>query len=412
MAYSGLVFAWDHNWKEAIPERLLWLTDAIEHRDASEQRRTVRLDPRRQLEYSVLPLTIREKGALENFLYIHLGEAVMLPIWTDAQTLRISAASGQPVVEVDTVGYDFDAGAHLCLWKDWLTYEVVQIDSLDETSVTLTENLAATWPAGTVVLPARLARFTQQQDGTRYGGNIASYRLTFEIDEASRSVNRVDATSPPTYEAPVVGAVEVYRSASDWAETLPVTLSGLFGLVDPQTGVVAVDRAAKERPVMTYQHAEKMFSRTEISAFLGFLTRRAGRRAPFWTPTQEDDFKLLSIGFETLTIESCGYSRDVYPTGMRGHLALICCRNTLFYERGRQIYRPIRSATDNEDGTETLHLWIASDFSGGDAPFLRLSLLRYCRLESDAVEITWIAPTIATARLGFRELPNYPPTPT
>lgn len=409
MAYSGPVFSWDHNWKEDVSERLAWLTDVLPHRDDTEQRRSVRLDPRRSLTYSILPLSATEKGALENFLYARFGVAIVLPIWTDAQTLQTAAGSGQPVVEVDTVGYDFDEGAYLCLWKSWNQYEVVQIDSLDESSVTLTENLGATWPAGAVVLPARLARIIQQQQGARWGGNVASYQLTFEIDEASRSINRVDDASPPTYEAPVIGALEVYRPASDWAESLPISWQAQFGVVDSQTGIVAIDRAAKEIPEMSYQHSEKLFGRPEISAFLGFLARRSGRRVPFWIPTQEDDFKLLSIGFNNVTVEATGYAASVYPTGRRGHLALICCRNTLFYERGRQIYRKIEYANDNGDGTETYGLSIASDFSPGDAPFLRLSLLRFCRLESDAAELTWKSTCIAQARVGFRELNEYPP---
>lgn len=409
MAYDGPVFSWDHNWKDDITERLAWLTDVLPHRDDTEQRRSVRLDPRRSLVYSVLPLSISEKSALETFLYAHFGAAVMLPIWSDAQTLRTSAASGQPVVEVGSVGYDFDAGEYLCLWRAWNDFEVVQIDSLDETSVTLTENLAASWPVGTAVLPARLARIIQQQSGARWGGNVATYQFTFEIDESSRSINRVDTTSPPTYEAPAVGAVEVYKSASDWAESLPLTWTAAFGVIDPQTGVVAIDRAAKEQPATSFQHSEKLFGRAEMAAFFGFLARRAGRREPFWIPTQEDDFKLLSIGFNNVTVERTGYATDVYPTGRRGHLALICCRPTLFYEVGRQIYRKIEYANDNGDGTETYGLAIASDFSGGDAPFLRLSLMRYCRLESDAVELTWKDPRILLVRLAFRELHEYPP---
>lgn len=408
MAYEGLIFSWDHNWKDDIAERLAWLTDVMTHRDDSEQRRSVRLDPRRSLVYSILPLSGREKAALENFLYVHLGDAVMLPIWTDAQDLASGALAGDTSLTVETATYDFDEGAYVCLWRDWETYEVVQIDSLGAGMITLTEALANDWPAGTQVLPARLARLAQQQDATRYGGNATTYRLTFEIDERSRSIHRVDTTAPPTYSAAVVGPIEVYASDSDWTETLPLNFAAQFGVVDYQTGVVAIDTAARQRPVTSFQHSEKMFSRAQISAFLGFLSRRAGRREPFWLPTQEDDFQLLSIGFNNVTVAACRYSSDVYPTGARGHLALICCRNTLFYERGRQIYRKIEYANDNGDGTETLGLSIASDFSPGDAPFLRLSLLRFLRLESDAVELTWKSACIAQARLGFRELHEYP----
>lgn len=402
MAYSGPVFSWDHNWRDNIPERLTWLTDVMTHRDDTEQRRTPRLDPRRQLEYSILPILPREKAALENFLWAKMGGPVMLPIWTDAQILGTAAAAGQPVVTVATPTFDYDAGAYLCLWRDWLTYEVVEIQSVAAGTVTLAENLIASWPVGTVVLPARLARLVQQQDGSRWGGNVSTYRLTFEIDEASRSTNRVNISTPTQY----LG-IDVYTSDSDWSETLPMSLNAVFGVVDNQTGMVAVDSTAKGQPILSYQHSEKMLSRAEISAFLGFLSRRAGRRVPFWTPTQEDDFTLLSIGFNVVTVESCGYSASVWPTGKRRHVAMIVCRPLTIYSVGDQILRGITAAVDNGDGTETLNLYLAN-VDAGDVGKVRLSLLRYCRLESDAVEMTWYGSCAAAARLGFRELASYP----
>ena len=163
--FSGAVFSFDHNWSEPIIERLLWLTNILSHRDASEQRRQPRRKPRRQLEYSVLPTAAIERQRLDNFIWSKQRGAMLLPIWTDAQILTTAAASGQPVVSVNTTTYDYDVDAYLILWSDFETYEAVQIDSLTSSAVTLGENLVSTWPAGTVVCPARLARMSQSAQG-------------------------------------------------------------------------------------------------------------------------------------------------------------------------------------------------------------------------------------------------------
>lgn len=407
MTYSGLVFRHEHNWADPIPERLSWLSDVMTHRDGSEQRRTARLDPRRQLEYSILPVTVREKNALDNFLVKAFGREVLLPIWTDAKSLPATATAGSNSVSGDFAWWDFDAGEYAVLFLDWNRFEIVQLASVTTDTLTFTDNLEATWPAGAAILPARKARLLQRQEGSRYGGNVETVRLTFDVSEASRSSSRIDSTSHTVYAAPVVGEREVYTGDSDWSESLPVSYQAAFGLVDYQAGLVALDSAAVAMPSTIIAHSEKLFSRPEIAKFLGFLWRRAGRRVPFWLPTQENDFDLVSIGFNNVTVRECGYSTWVYPK--RGHVAFIVFRPTNVYEVGRQIYRKIEYATDNGDGTETLGAAIASDFSAGDVDKVMLSLLRYYRLESDAVELTWHAPTIATCRLNFRELTNYPP---
>ena len=199
MSFGGPIFSFDHNWKEPIVERLTWLTNVLTHRDNSEQRRQPRTYPRRQMEYAVLPETIIERQRLDNFIWSKQKGAMLLPIWTDASVLTVQADSGQPDVTVSTAFYDYDEGEYLILWRDFETYEAVQIDSLTSSVVMLAENLAATWPVGTIVAPARLARMSQSVQGQQYAHDIRPYRFQFDIDEASVSTNRITALSPDSY---------------------------------------------------------------------------------------------------------------------------------------------------------------------------------------------------------------------
>lgn len=403
--YTGLTFSWEANYADPVVERLTWGTDTITHRDASEQRRQFRLDPRRQLEYSILPLTVQERSSLDIFLWGAMRSPVMLPIWTDAQTLQADAASGQPVVSVTTTTYDFDVGEYCCLWRDWNLYEVVQIQSMTSSSITLTQNLVSTWPATlTAVLPARLARIAQKQTSARFGGDVATWRLTFEISEASRSSNRINVFTPQQ----VLG-VDVYPSDSDYSESLPLDLDGAFGLIDFGTGAVAVDSAAKLIPATIFQYSDLFATREAISIFWGYSTRWNGSRIPFWLSTQEADFDLtqLSTGLSgTMTWKKNGLAAFQLPNN-RKQVSFHYCSQGQINPPGTEIYKTISAITDIGGGLEQATLNV-EEFGGGDFDKVRASFLRYCRLESDTIELTWLGGCGAQVKLVIRELPNYP----
>lgn len=418
MAYSGLVFSWEQNSADPLIERLTWLTDVLEHRDASEQRRMVRLDPRRQLEFSVLPLDDHERSALDVFMWGAMRSPVMVPIWSDPQTLQTQANSGQPVVTIPTTTYDFDVDHYICLWQDWDTYEVVQIASLTSSAVTCTQNLTSTWPVGTCVLPARLGRINPRQSSSRLGGgnltpsvvaegvcDVAPWKVVFDIDEASRSTNRLGSLSPTQY----LG-IDVYPADPDYSEALSLDMDAAFGIIDAQTGIVAIDSAAKIFPSQIFQYNDKLFSRADISTFLAYVFRWGGRRTPFWLTTGDNDFVPTAV--ETgltgwLTYKATGYPTFVDSTNYRNAVAIRYLRNGTVYAAGSEVQRGIIAAEVLGGGLERIRIGLES-IDTADYDKFRVSFLRYCRLESDLVELSWINGCMANVRLTMRELPDYP----
>ena len=406
IAYTGKVFSWEHNGVDPITERLTWLTDKIEHRDSSEQRRQVRLDPRRQLEYSILPLSAQERASLDLFLWGNMGGATMLPIWTDQQVLQVQANSGQAVVSVPTATYDFDNGYYCCLWRDWNLYEVVQIASFTSSAITLSENLVSTWPVGTVVMPARLARVAFQQSSNRFGCDVDPWRATFNIDESSRSTNRVTALSPTQHKS-----VDIYPSDSDFSEAQSMDLAATFGTVDAQTGIVAIDSAAKLYPSTIFQYSDKFFSRADISSFFGFLDRRQGCRVPFWLSTNEADFVVTAreetgpLGQGWLSYLATGF--DGFWNGNIRNAILIRYLQAGAQPIGTEYYQQINDADSPSAGVERIKT-LVSVIDSADIGKFRTSFLRYCRLEADTVEISWLGGCGASVKFVVRELPNYP----
>ncbi len=410
MAYSGNVFSWPHNWSEDAIERLTWLTNVLVHRDGSEQRRQPRLYPRRMLEYSVLPTSQLLQTRLDNFLWSNSDAAMLVPIWTDAQRLTTAATSGGNTVTVPTTTYDYDANGYVILWSSPSSYEAVAIASLTSTTLTLEENLVSTWPVGTIVAPARLGRLTQQMPGRQIAHNVRPYSLVFEIDEASYSTNRITALSPTQYLSRDTFEFPTVPTHTEASDDLDFSYEHTYPIIDAQTGAVALDTGARPTPYTLVPYAQRFANRTQISEWLGFLDRRQGRRVPFWMPSWEKDFQPVTINNGvngSIIYTANGYAGWINVASGRKDIAIIYLQQGQVYAAGHHQRVRITAATDNGNGTETINCPLNFVYDEDKAK-IRVSFLRYCRLESDAVEIAWKTNCIAFTRVAMREMYSVP----
>jgi len=406
LAYSGNVFSFPHNWESDITERLSWLTNVLTHRDGSEQRRQPRLYPRRMLEYSVLPETVLLQTRLDNFLWANSSAAMIVPIWTDAQRLTVAASSGAGTVTIPTTTYDYDANGYVILWRSPSSYEVVAISSLTSTTLTLEENLVSTWPVGTVVAPARLGRLTQSMPGQQIAHGIRPYSLVFEIDEASYSTNRITALSPTQYLSTDLFEFPTVPTSTEASENLDFTYEHTYPIIDAQTGAVALDTGARDTPTLAIPYAQLFANRAQVSEWLGFLDRRQGRRAPFWVPSWEKDFQPVTIhnGFSgSIDYTANGYADWIDGADGRKDIAIIYLQDGQVYSKGHWQTVRITAATNNGDGTETINCPLTFVYDEDKAK-VRISFLRYCRLDADTVEIAWKTSCIAQTKAVLREM--------
>ena len=410
MAYSGNVFSWDHNWTDDVIERLTWLTDVLTHRDGSEQRRQPRRYPRRMLEYSVLPESPLLQTRLENFLWGNSDAAMIVPIWTDAQRLTTAATSGTPTVTISTTTYDYDTNGYVILWASPSSYEVVAILSLTSTTITLEENLVSTWPIGTVVAPARLGRLTQQMPGRQIAHNLRPYSLVFEIDEASFSTNRVTTLSPTQYLSRDTFEFPTVPTHTEASDDLDFGYEHSYGVIDAQTGAVALDTGARSTPTLAIPYAQKFANRAQVSEWWGFLDLRQGRRVPFWMPSWEKDFQPITInnGFTgSIVYTANGYADWVDVASGRKDIAIIYLQTGQVYTQGHHQRIRITAAVNNGNGTETIDCPLTFVYDA-DKALVRISFLRFCRLDSDTAEIAWKTSCIAQTRQTMREMYSVP----
>ena len=380
------------------------------HRDGSEQRRQPRLYPRRMFEYSVLPQSQVLQTRLENFLWANSDAAMIVPIWTDAQRLTTAATSGTATVTVNTITYDYDTNGYVILWRSPSSYEVVAIDSLNSTTLTLEENLVSTWPIGTIVAPARLGRLTQQMQGTQIAHNLRPYKLIFEIDEASYSTNRITSLSPTQYLSRDTFEFPTVPTSTEASDDLDFGYDQSYAIIDAQTGAVALDTGARSTPTLLIPYAQKFANRAQISEWWGFLDRRQGRRVPFWLPSWEKDFQPVTItnGVSgAIDYEANGYADWIDAASGRKDIAIIYLAQGQVYAQGHHQRVRITAATNNGDGTETINCPLNFVYEE-DKNLIRVSFLRFCRMESDTVEIAWKNTCVAVTKQPFREMYSVP----
>ena len=335
---------------------------------------------------------------------------MIVPIWTDAQRLTVQATSGAGTVTVPTTTYDYDTNGYVILWASPTSYEVVAIQSLNSTTLTLEENLVSTWPIGTVVAPARLGRLTQQMPGTQIAHNLRPYKLIFEIDEASYSTNRITTLSPTQYLSRDTFEFPNVPTHTEASEDLDFAYEHTYNVIDAQTGAIALDTGARSTPTLLIPYAQKFPNRTQISEWLGFLNLRQGRRVPFWMPSWEKDFQPVTINngaSGSIVYTANGYADWIDAVSGRKDIAIIYQQQGQVYAQGHHQRIRITAATNNGNGTETIDCPLTFVYDA-DKNLVRISFLRYCRLESDTAEIAWKTSCIAQTRQPFREMFSVP----
>ena len=191
MTTISTYFTLPPDWAEGVKYSRAWRTSIITTAQGEEQRSALFTWPRRSLEYTVGGLSYGESAYIKRKFFKGQGTVYGVPLWTSRTTLAAQASSGQPVVSlVDFDGHEFVEGDLVILLGSTPdSYEVGEIDSLVDAgavlTVTLTENLAATWAAGTSVCPVLPCRIRSEQQVEALTAEVV--KTTIEAAEAFES---------------------------------------------------------------------------------------------------------------------------------------------------------------------------------------------------------------------------------
>lgn len=358
------------NWSQGILERLEWLTDVLGSDTGFEQRRAVRLSPRRSFEITVNP-TRADRSYLDLILHRLGSEEWLFPLWHDQAVLSSSALAGQSAVLFDNTFREFRDGDYAILYASTFQWEVVQIDSQTDDGALLAVALDADWPRGSRLFPLR--RCTIQTDTTLKAltSRVGESVLLFQVNESNDYAESFG-------DMPVFGGYPVLTIEPNRSQEITSDQVRFFDEQDGDLGVrYRTDKVGRSFAVQS--HNWQLRGRQAQAAFRSFLYALRGRQGAIWLPTFNDDLiltKALPAGQNVATFEHVG----MYYVGSGGPIP---GRARLWTGSEMALIASLPPPQSDFEEKATLIAPVAQSY----APGASWAFLQPARLDTDTIEL-------------------------
>jgi len=389
-----VMFAWEP--ETGIVETLEWKTDILTATDGTEQRIAWRKNPRQRIEMTVRIPDGDEQRLMSSLLKGWHQRVFGVPIWWEARTLQDDAAAGASSVSVDTDYADYREDGLMIIWKDPMTFDAVQIDTVNADSLDLTSTLANSYTAGeALVMPLRVAQLGQDIPTSRFLNALRDVRLNWLVRDNDVGDSFGDTTPFSTHNSKVLldgfnkadGAIpdDLFRKIythdseigpfsqfSDWNSSVPVTQKGFYG-----------------------------GSRQAVWETRRLVHALRGSQVSFYLPTFGFDLiptEGLAASSSDLRIENIGYTD--YIGGVEPFKSV-----WIELDDGTILTRQITDAQVVDSQTEVLTVdsqWIA-DVALDE--IVRISLLQLVRIADDTIQFVHSYPGDAQITMNVRGAP-------
>lgn len=387
-------FGWLADWASGIVERLEWATDVLTSYRGEEQRRALRIGPRKALEFTVMA-SGGSRRALEATLWNWGARVWAVPLWWDGTPATAPVAQGATSVAIDTTTRDFQADGLAMLLSDAsaLDFEVAEVESVAAGSITLKRPTTRAWAAGTMVYPARAARLDPSVTVDRFTGDTSTARLRFTAVEPD--VWPADAGAATHRGYPVL------EVRPNWSGEPQLGLDRKLNILDTVTGARRVVDEAQQ-PAASQSMRWTFTSRAEIDAWRKRLHAMRGKHGAAWVPTWTQDVELVA------TVGDSALALDVAWLGYTRYLQLDPNRRDLRLElaNGTVLYRRVTGTSELSATVERLNIDAALGVTVQPSDVVAISWMMLARQDSDAQELAWWTGEVVDAAGSFRSFRN------
>ncbi len=368
------VFSFRANRETPMIERLSFLTDVLRAQEGAEQRRSLRLTPRRGFSGDLL-LTGAERTFFDLFNNRLAGQEMMVPLYWDVVPIASATVAGfTSRIAFNTVGHEFAVGLAI-LQVDALRYEVVEIVAVDPAGIDLAQPTDSAWPAGTRLFPLRRALLNEVGAATHHSASVQTVTVTIGLTVAN-------PRTPPADLSVVYQGLPVLLTEPNWSERLTTTYERLTTRLDNEFGLpFQVD--ALNRALAGQSHRWFLNGRQALASYRDMLYQRRGRAIAFWCPTFKADIELRAAALSAATqlvITNVGMVYVGGPTAGREYISIRHSTGTIF----RRIVSALPGLVA---GTERINLDspIGLDLSPGQVR--KISFMEASRFDQDDFEI-------------------------
>ena len=376
LGISGIrVVAWTSSpdWSNVVTEKLEWKTDILRTWSGAEQRRALRISPRRSFQYTST-VSDQERKLAETRLFAWTSHEWALPIWPDGQYLSVAISQGAGTISCKTANRDFVDGGLAIVMTSAAAYEIVQVTTVSDDSLLLSIGTQKAWAVGARLYPVKLARTLENPKITRLSGKDASIDGTFTLVD----ISDWDTDSVTTYRG-----YPVLEDSPDSETGQDAEYQRYTSTVDADTNLaIAVDdRAGVGFPQVA--HSWWINGASAMAKFRALMYTLKGCQGEIWVPTYQADIRItadVTAGASVLSIEAMDFAVHLDSVQNRRDIRLELMGGTVYYRR-------VNGASQQDDGTELISLSESLPVDIPSASVRRISFMTLSRLSSDTVEI-------------------------
>lgn len=381
-------------WTWPITERLRFLTQILAGHDRTEQRIAHRCTaaglavPGQSFSTRLAVFGDEAVARMEAILDGWLKQTWPIPVWPMAQRHTAALPADSSAIAIDTRWCDYRADGLAMIWQSEDAYEVVVVDSVAESALTLKDGTLAAYSGPKWILPCRIGWVTSIANVERYGGGLI-VNLTWETDGAdlaavSGYVAAMEYDGMTVLTDPALGFQGSFNSSHDADFAVLGGDTGPFEIVSNST----VNETAQDHGWVcrTLEAAWKLRQ---------FLHAMRGRQSAFLVPTFRRDLVLTRPAAPSdtvLYVANRGLTANRSADSQRTYLAFRPAGSSI-------VVRPVTGIAELSAAEETITLYSSAGVAAAAGAIL--CWVDKCRLASDEVVFEWLGRGRMTCSAQF-----------
>ena len=374
--------------QDQMTESLGWLTDIIKSNDGTEQRIKTRRAPRQSFAIQSF-LDINENARGGNLLYGWRKREWAFPIFSEQRNISAPVIAGQNTVTADTSNASFRENGLAVLYKNERVFDVFLISTVAANSLITDQPIRNNYDESDIIVPVKIVRMTSDPRRTTRGWSSFLSANVEVIENFDEPVASSAITQYKNLDVLLENQFEIDKPGNEY----DVIYSHRIDEIDFQTGkieYVAPHTYTELRRTIRFF----LTGLEEIWDFRGWLHRRSGRLVPFWMPSFENDFSIVTEGAlgVSFLVENYQYQTQAF---LRTNIIV-------FINDGTFLLREIVGSTLNAQGFTEISVNSSINFIKEE--ILYISYLGQYRLDTDTVRLRWLQDNKATCDLLIREI--------
>jgi len=293
-----------------VLELLSFKTDILEHKDGSEQRISIRKQPRQGFE-GRLYLTGLQRQITQALLFGWQGMTVALPLPMEQMKITSAVTGGvDDTVNVSSTEYlDIRIGGLAAIIKDDHTFDVLTVLSKTATSITFEQTIVNNYDVNDKVYPVRLTVIEGMIQGRRPPVNLETMKVKFTATENDIGAPTADTTAFSSYNGKVLLDDFNFIQRGQMNEGFEQKVHR----VDSVTGILS-QNTPWEKNKRSHVKGFVVKTSQDLWNVRRLMYAFRGRQVSFYIPTFMEDMTVsqnLILGVATMDISHMGYSRFI-----------------------------------------------------------------------------------------------------